>query len=81
MASFSNSRASRIMRISSSISCSVSRTLLGFTDFAKRSAGVVNPVTMLNIPSWRFGDEEDKTEDDNWNRHLEYDDHPPVPLA
>lgn len=55
--------------------------LLSFMDSTERFASIFNPATMLKIPSGRFGDEEDKTEDDGWYQHLEYDDHLPVPLA
>jgi hypothetical protein len=36
---------------------------------------------MLNIPARGFWDEWKLSKDNDWNEHLEYDDHLPVPIS
>ena len=38
-------------------------------------------LALLDVPTWGLGNEEDLRQDDDGHEDLEYDDHPPVPLA
>jgi len=48
---------------------------------AQRSTCIIDPVSMLNIPTWGFWEEWKLSKDDDWDQHLEYNDHLPVPIS
>jgi hypothetical protein len=55
--------------------------LIGITNTSERVAGVLDAVTMLNVPTGSFRNKPELCEDEDGYEQLEYDNHPPVPLA
>jgi hypothetical protein len=55
--------------------------LLVLANSAQRSTCIIDPVSMLNIPTWGFWEEWELSKDNDWDQHLEYNDHLPVPIS